>query len=61
VDAARNEYAVVDEFRESIERLVLERQQLRGAGAVSRRLEENRLEPIRAQRALAGVDRAPPR
>jgi hypothetical protein len=55
VDAARDEYAVVEELRELIERLVRERQQLRGAGAICRRLAANRLELIRAQWALAGA------
>ena len=55
MDAARTEDAVVEELRELIERLVRERQQLRGAGAVRRLLEENRLELIRAQWALAGA------
>jgi hypothetical protein len=55
VDAARNEYAMVEEFRNLIERLVRERQQLRAAGAIRRRLEANRLELIRAQWALAGA------
>jgi hypothetical protein len=44
---------VVEELRESIERLVRERQQLRSAGASRRRLEANRLELISAQWALA--------
>jgi hypothetical protein len=53
MDAARNEYAMVEELRDSIERLVRERQRLRTMGAVRRRLEANRLELIRAQWALA--------
>jgi hypothetical protein len=55
VDAARNENLVVEELRESIERLVRERQELRSAGASRRRLEANRFELIRAQWALAGA------
>jgi hypothetical protein len=55
MDAGRTENLVVEELRESIERLVRERQQLRGAGASRRRLEANRLELIRAQWALAGA------
>jgi hypothetical protein len=55
VDAAQNEHMVVEELRESIERIVRERQQLRSAGASRRRLEANRLELIRAQWALAGA------
>ena len=54
MDAERNEN-MVEELRESIERLVRERQQLRSAGASRRRLEANRLELIRAQWALAGA------
>jgi hypothetical protein len=54
VDAERNEN-MVEELRESIERLVRERQQLRSAGASRRRLEANRLELIRAQWALSGA------
>jgi hypothetical protein len=46
---------MVEELRESIERLVRERQQLRSAGASRRRLEANRLELIRAQWALSGA------
>jgi hypothetical protein len=55
VDAARNGSTVVEELGDLIERLVRERQQLRGAGAVRPLLEENRLELIRAQWALAGA------
>jgi hypothetical protein len=54
VDAAQDGY-VVEELGELIERLVRERQQLRGAGAAPRRLEANRLELIRAHRALTGA------
>ena len=46
---------VVEELRELIECLVRERQQLRSAGSSRRRLEENRLELVRAQWALAGA------
>jgi hypothetical protein len=46
---------VVEDLRESIERLVRERQQLRTAGASRRRLEANRFELIRAQWALASA------
>ena len=46
---------MVEDLRESIERLVRERQKLRSAGASRRRLEANRLELIRAQWALAGA------
>jgi hypothetical protein len=46
---------VVEELRESIERLVRERQQLRSMGASRRRLEANRLELIRAQWAFGGA------
>ena len=55
MDAARSEDAVVVELRESIERLVRERQQLRSTGAIRHRLEANRFELIRAQWALAGA------
>jgi hypothetical protein len=55
VDVARNEHRLVEELRESIERLVRERQQLRSAGASRSPLEANRLELIRAQWALAGA------
>lgn len=53
MDAARNEYAMVEELRDLIECLVRERQQLRRAGVVRRRLEANRVELVRAQWALA--------
>jgi hypothetical protein len=55
VDVARNEDAVVEDLRELTDRLVRERQRLRGAGAVRRRLEANRLELIRAQWALSAA------
>jgi hypothetical protein len=45
----------VEEIRERTERLVLERQQLRGAGAARRQLETNRLELVRAQWALSAA------
>jgi hypothetical protein len=54
MDAAQDGYAV-EELSELIERLVRERQQLRGAGAAHRRLEANRLELIRAHWALSGA------
>jgi hypothetical protein len=55
VDDPENGHRVVEELRESIERIVRERQQLRSGGASRRRLETNRLELIRAQWALAGA------
>jgi hypothetical protein len=55
VDVAENGHRVVEELRESIERIVRERQQLRSGGASRRRLETNRHEQIRAQWALAGA------
>jgi len=53
MDTPPNEYAMVEELRDLIEGLVRERQELRRAGAVHRRLEANRVELIRAQWALA--------
>ena len=53
MDAAQNEYAMVEEIRDLIESLVRERQQLRRVGAVRRRLEANRVELVHAQWALA--------
>jgi hypothetical protein len=43
----------VEDIQKRTERLVRERQQLRSAGAVRRRLEANRLELVRAQWALS--------
>jgi hypothetical protein len=45
----------VDEIRNRTERLVLERQLLRSAGAARRQLEANRLELVRAQWALSAA------
>jgi hypothetical protein len=45
----------LDEIRERTERLVLERQRLRSAGAARRQLEANRLELVRAQWALSAA------
>jgi hypothetical protein len=54
MDAAQDGH-MVEELGELIERLVRERQQLRGAGAARPRLEANRLELIRAHWALTGA------
>jgi hypothetical protein len=45
----------VEEIRDRTERLVRERQQLRGMGAVRCELEANRLELVRAQWALSAA------
>jgi hypothetical protein len=55
VDASRNRDTTVEELRNLTERLVRERQQLRGAGAGRRPLEANRLELIRAQWAFGAA------
>ncbi len=45
----------VDDLRGRVERLVLERQQLRGSGAPATELEQNRLLLVEAQQELSRV------